>query len=192
MAENRRRRSARNDEAEHVYQDTSYQDTSYQDASYQDTSYQDASYQDMAYQDAPRQSFTQPYRSRQNTEQWVADGTQQLFQPSSVQPFQSAQPEDPDAEITFVNEEAWQPTFDEEEYADEQPEQAEAPLDDLTEEEEAEMTRTRWRFLANFGSFISVAAGCGVILVLVMMLVSLLNWLYSDVTQSIALFRTMI
>ena len=181
MAEIRRRRAARNYEAENV-QDTSHQDTSYQDTSYQDTSYQDA----------PQQSFTQQYENQPNGAAWGADGTQQLFQPSSVQPFQSAQPEDPDAEITFVNEEAWQPTFDEEEYADEQPEQAEVPLDDLTEEEEAEMSRSRWRFLANFGSFISVAAGCGVILVLVMMLVSLLNWLYSDVTQSIALFRTMI
>ncbi len=184
MAENKRRRSARNYEAEteNTHQETSYQDTSCQGVLYQDT----------ADQDVPRQSFTQPYMNRQNTEQWTADGTHQLFQPSSAQPFQSAQPEDPDEEITFVNEAAWQPTFEEAEYADEQPEQAETPLDDLTEEEEAEMNRTRWHFLANLGSFISVAAGCGVILVLVMMLVSLLNWLYSDVTQSIALFRTMI
>ena len=43
-----------------------------------------------------------------------------------------------------------------------------------------------------FGDFISIIAGCAVILVLITMLVSLLNWLHSDILQSISLFQTMI
>ena len=62
----------------------------------------------------------------------------------------------------------------------------------LTEEEQAELRQNHWRLLSGFGDFISIIAGCAVILVLITMLVSLLNWLHSDILQSISLFQTMI
>ena len=117
-----------------------------------------------------------------------------------VQPFQSAHPEDPNAQPTFTNESAWQPTYDDEQDA---PEAALDSTDDLaqdiandptlylTEEEQAEMRQNHWRLLSGLGDFVSIIVGCVVILVLITMLVSLLNWLYSDVLQSISLFQTM-
>ena len=66
-----------------------------------------------------------------------------------------------------------------------------APLE-LFEEEQAELRQNHWRLLSGFGDFISIIAGCAVILVLITMLVSLLNWLHSDILQSISLFQTMI
>ena len=104
-----------------------------------------------------------------------ADATQE-YSPY-VPTFQSAPPEDPNAQPTFTNESTWQA-----DYADLY----------LTEEEQAELRQNHWRLLSGFGDFISIIAGCAVILVLITMLVSLLNWLHSDILQSISLFQTMI
>ena len=117
-----------------------------------------------------------------------------------VPTFQSARPEDPNAQPTFTNENAWQPDYAdddadipaptaEEVFADEA---LEDPDLYLTEEEQAELRQNHWRLLSGFGDFISIIAGCAVILVLITMLVSLLNWLHSDILQSISLFQTMI
>ena len=127
-----------------------------------------------------------------------ADATQE-YSPY-VPTFQSARPEDPNAQPTFTNENAWQPDYAdddadipaptaEEVFADEA---LEDPDLYLTEEEQAELRQNHWRLLSGFGDFISIIAGCAVILVLITMLVSLLNWLHSDILQSISLFQTMI
>lgn len=117
-----------------------------------------------------------------------------------AQPFQSAHPEDPNAQPTFTNESAWMPEYEE----DEPPEETAPSADNdfateiahdpelyLTEEEQAELRQNHWRLLSGLGDFVSIIVGFVVILVLITMLVSLLNWLYSDVLQSISLFQTM-
>ena len=127
-----------------------------------------------------------------------ADATQE-YSPY-VPTFQSARPEDPNAQPTFTNESTWQPapvrhppfrphTCQRFVFADEA---LEDPDLYLTEEEQAELRQNHWRLLSGFGDFISIIAGCAVILVLITMLVSLLNWLHSDILQSISLFQTMI
>ena len=103
-----------------------------------------------------------------------ADATQE-YSPY-VPTFQSACPEDPNAQPTFTNENAWQP-----DYADDDAD-IPAPTAEEVFADEA----------LGFGDFISIIAGCAVILVLITMLVSLLNWLHSDILQSISLFQTMI
>ena len=128
-----------------------------------------------------------------------ADATQE-YSPY-VPTFQSAHPEDPNVQPTFTNESAWQPDY-EDEYEEEAPvptaekvfadEALEDPELYLTEEEQTELRQNHWRLLSGFGDFISIIAGCAVILVLITMLVSLLNWLYSDILQSISMFQTMI
>ena len=60
----------------------------------------------------------------------------------------------------------------------------------LTDEELAEMRRERWRMLAHLWDFLAVIAGTAVILVLVALLISLVNWLYADVSQSLMLWQT--
>ena len=114
--------------------------------------------------------------------------------------FQSARPEDPNAQPTFTNENAWQPDYAEDDADIPAPTAEEVFADEaledpdlyLTEEEQAELRQNHWRLLSGFGDFISIIAGCAVILVLITMLVSLLNWLHSDILQSISLFQTMI
>lgn len=120
------------------------------------------------------------------------------------QPFSSAAPADPDAQPVFTNEEAWLPDFDEADsqavlfgdapYDDAEvlPQPAEDAFDEdmLTDEELQELHQTRWALLAGLWDFLSVIVGAGVILILVAMLFSLLNWLISNVTETISLFQT--
>ncbi len=65
------------------------------------------------------------------------------------------------------------------------------PLDDelLTEEEQAELKRSRWQLLAGLMDFAGVILGTAVILVLVTLLVSLVNWLVNDLSQSFILLQ---
>ena len=130
-----------------------------------------------------------------------ADATQE-YSPY-VPTFQSACPEDPNAQPTFTNENAWQPDYAdddadipaptaEEVFADEALEDPDLYLTEEEQAEQAELRQNHWRLLSGFGDFISIIAGCAVILVLITMLVSLLNWLHSDILQSISLFQTMI
>lgn len=62
--------------------------------------------------------------------------------------------------------------------------------DDLTDEEREELRRGRWRVLANLGDFIGVIAGAVVILLLVALLISLVNWVSSDISHSFTLWQT--
>ena len=65
------------------------------------------------------------------------------------------------------------------------------PLDDdlLTDEERAELRRSRWQLIAGLMDFAGVILGTAVILVLVVLLVSLINWLVNDVSQSFILLQ---
>ena len=60
----------------------------------------------------------------------------------------------------------------------------------LTEEEQAALRRTRWRVLANLSDFIGVIAGTAVILLLIALIISLVHWVRSDITQSFTLWQT--
>ncbi len=134
--------------------------------------------------------------------------------PTPMAPFQSAAPQDPDAQPVFTNEEAWLPDFSQEEQeiypadfqnsGDVLDEEAAAPdtfdyLDDdptfdpdyLTEDERKELRQTRWQLLSSLWDFLSTILGTAIVLILVAMLVSLINWLISDVSQSLTLFQTM-
>lgn len=64
-------------------------------------------------------------------------------------------------------------------------------LDDelLTDEERNELRRSHWKLLAGLADFAGVILGTVAILVLVMLLVSLLNWLINDVSQSFILLQ---
>ena len=101
----------------------------------------------------------------------------------------------PDEE-EFLPDDAWGPEADylpyaplfddEEDFADEGD-----PLDEelLTEEERAELRRSRWQLIAGLADFAGVILGTAVILVLVVLLVSLINWLINDVSQSFILLQ---
>ena len=81
----------------------------------------------------------------------------------------------------------YEPLFDgEDDFADEGD-----PLDEelLTEEERAELRRSRWQLIAGLADFAGVILGTAVILVLVVLLVSLINWLINDVSQSFILLQ---
>ena len=75
----------------------------------------------------------------------------------------------------------------------EQPHPDEIYLEDedlLTDEEKAALRRDRWRVLANLSDFIGVIAGTAVILVLIALILTLVHWVRSDITQSFTLWQT--
>ena len=59
----------------------------------------------------------------------------------------------------------------------------------LSEEERAELRRSRWQLIAGLADFAGVILGTAAILVLVVLLVSLINWLINDVSQSFILLQ---
>lgn len=65
------------------------------------------------------------------------------------------------------------------------------PLDDelLTDEEQAELKRSHWQLLSGLADFAGVILGTAAILLLVTLLVSLLNWLINDLSQSFILLQ---
>ncbi|MGN0779948.1 MAG: hypothetical protein ACI4MJ_12405 [Aristaeellaceae bacterium] len=62
--------------------------------------------------------------------------------------------------------------------------------DTMDEEERRLARRDRWRVLAGVGDFLSIIAGMVVILTLIMLLISLINWVYADLSQSFVLWQT--
>ena len=102
----------------------------------------------------------------------------------------------PDEEEEFLPDDAWGPEADYLPYAplfdgeDEFTADAD-PLDEelLTEEERAELRRSRWQLIAGLADFAGVILGTAAILVLVELLVSLINWLINDVSQSFILLQ---
>lgn len=71
-------------------------------------------------------------------------------------------------------------TWDEEELPDEAL---------LTEEERAELRRSNWRLAAGLADFAGVIVGTAAILILVALLISLINWLINDVSQTFTLLQ---
>lgn len=65
------------------------------------------------------------------------------------------------------------------------------PLDEelLTDEELAELKRSHWQLLSSLGDFAGIILGTALILVLVTLLVSLINWLVNDMNQSFILLQ---
>ena len=101
----------------------------------------------------------------------------------------------PDEEEEYLPEAAWvpedyaafAPLFDsEDDFTDDAD-----PLDTelLTEEERAELRRSRWQLIAGLADFAGVILGTAAILVLVALLVSLINWLVGDISQSFILLQ---
>lgn len=64
--------------------------------------------------------------------------------------------------------------------------------DEMTEEERALARRDHWQVLAGVGDFLAVIVGTAVILILIALLVSLINWVHADITQSFTLWQTKI
>jgi len=102
---------------------------------------------------------------------------------------------DPDEEEEYLPDDAWAPEeflpyapmFDgEEDFADED---EFLPEELLTEEEQAELRRSRWQLVSGLADFAGIILGTAAILVLVALLVSLINWLISDVSQSFILLQ---
>lgn len=63
--------------------------------------------------------------------------------------------------------------------------------DDYFDEEDQQLDRQgKWRVLAGLGDFLGVLAGTVVILVLIALLVSLIHWVQSDISQSFTLWQT--
>ena len=74
-----------------------------------------------------------------------------------------------------------------------QPDHEESYLEDddlLTDEEKAALRRSRWRVLASLGDFAGVIVGTAVILILIALIISLVHWVRSDITQSFTLWQT--
>lgn len=73
-----------------------------------------------------------------------------------------------------------------------QPDPEDDELDDelLTDEEKAALRRSHWRVLANVGDFAGVIVGTAVILILIALIISLVHWVRSDITQSFTLWQT--
>ena len=65
------------------------------------------------------------------------------------------------------------------------------PLADdlLTDEEQAELKRSHWQLIAGLADFAGVIAGTAAILVLMTLLISLINWLVNDMSQSFILLQ---
>lgn len=59
----------------------------------------------------------------------------------------------------------------------------------LTQEEQEELRRSNWRLMAGLADFGAVILGTAVILVLITLLVSLMNWLINDISQTFTLLQ---
>lgn len=59
----------------------------------------------------------------------------------------------------------------------------------LTEEEQSELRRSHWQLIAGLADFAGVIAGTAVILILITLLMSLINWLVNDMRQSFILLQ---
>lgn len=70
-------------------------------------------------------------------------------------------------------------------------EEADDPLDEelLTDEERAYLRRSHWQLISGLTDFAGVIVGTAVILILVALLVSLLNWLHADIRQTFTLWQ---
>ena len=98
------------------------------------------------------------------------------------------------AELDDVQEEKQQEYFDEDYdgYQDDADDYEYEEEDELSEEERVLAQRDHWRVLAGIGDFLAIVVGTAVILVLIALLVSLVNWVHADISQSFTLWQTKI
>lgn len=123
---------------------------------------------------------------------WTGD---QYLPDEAFAPDQDEYPEEgewaeelpPPDEAAYMMEEGYAPLFEDGEDFDEELD----PLSDelLTDEERAELRRSHWQLIAGLADFAGVILGTAAILVLITLLVSLLNWLINDVSQSFILLQ---
>ena len=96
--------------------------------------------------------------------------------------FPENEPQTPYEEDVY-DEASWQePEADEAAVSD-------AVLEEIDLEERREKRRARWELMAGFGNFFGIIAGVAVILVLIALLVSLINWLRGDLNQTFLLIQ---
>ena len=119
----------------------------------------------------------------------IQEDGQDIAQDWAAEPEESPLPADfpEEAEYVPLQMEGYDPLYQSEtNYTDDGD-----PLDEdlLTEEEQEELRRSHWQLLANLGDLAGVILGTMAILVLVMLLVSLLNWLVGDMSQSFTLLQ---
>ena len=118
---------------------------------------------------------------------WTADAPlpDEAFEPDETDEIPTDA--EPDERDDYGAEEGYQPLF----YPHEDYTEDIDPLSDelLTEEEQAELRRSRWQLLAGLADFAGVILGTAAILVIVTLLVSLLNWLVGDLSQSFILLQ---
>ena len=118
---------------------------------------------------------------------WTADAQlpDEAFEPDESEDIPTdAEPAERD---DYMSDEGYQPLF----YSHEDYTEDIDPLSEelLTEEEQAELRRSRWQLLAGLADFAGVILGTAAILVIVTLLVSLLNWLVGDRSQSFILLQ---
>ena len=137
----------------------------------------------------------------QSADEWEADAYagswtgDQYLPDEAFAPDQEEYPEEdewseelpPEEEVPYPMAENYAPLFDENADYDEDLD----PLSDdlLTDEERAELRRSHWQLVSGLADFVGVILGTAAILVLVTLLVSLLNWLVGDVSQSFILLQ---
>jgi hypothetical protein len=117
---------------------------------------------------------------------WTTDAPlpDEAFQPDE----EELPPEDfPEEEMADYAEDAYLPLFDPNDDFTEDIDPLSEEL--LTDEERAELRRSRWQLLAGLADFAGVILGTAAILLVVTLLVSLLNWLINDLSQSFILLQ---
>jgi len=122
---------------------------------------------------------------------WTGD---QYLPDEAFEPDQEEYPEEGEwseeplapEEVPYPMGEGYAPLFEGADFDDELD-----PLSDelLTDEERAELRRSHWQLIAGLADFAGVILGTAVILLLVTLLVSLINWLVGDVSQSFILLQ---
>ena len=117
---------------------------------------------------------------------WTADAAlyDEAFQPDEDDLLPEDFPEE--EEMDYVPE-GYQPLFQPDEDFTEDVDLLSEEL--LTDEEREELRRSRWQLLAGLADFAGVILGTAAILVIVTLLVSLLNWLINDMSQSFILLQ---
>lgn len=131
-----------------------------------------------------------PGQGSYTAEGWTDEATMpdEAFQPDEADGEWADAPQQPylPYDDAYGGDGLFLPQADEEDLEDELD-----PLSDelLTDEERAELKRSHWKLLSGLADFAGVIVGTAAILVLLMLLVSLVNWLFSDISQSFILLQ---
>lgn len=104
-------------------------------------------------------------------------------------PDEAEYPDDPDEAYASAPDAEYSRLF--EGVFEDDPDLADDPLDEdlLTDEELAELKQSHWQLLSGLADFAGIILGTAVILVTVTLLVSLINWLVNDMSQSFILLQ---